>query len=155
MTTATMSYGVRARERMPFAWDPVTLGLTAALLLVGLIMVTSASMSIAARDMGDPFYFLERQFIFTFAGLLLAWMVSRVPTELWDKYGLVSCCSFALRVADGIDSGIRARVNGARRWLPDRRSEFSSVGTRRVLVLIWVCSYGVRKRAELRPRCRV
>ena len=58
MSTATMSYGVRARERMPFAWDAVTLGLVAALLLVGLIMVTSASMSIAARDMGDPFYFL-------------------------------------------------------------------------------------------------
>ena len=68
MSTATMSYGVRARERMPFAWDTVTLGLVAALLLVGLMMVTSASMSIAARDMGDPFYFLERQFIFTAAG---------------------------------------------------------------------------------------
>jgi cell division protein FtsW (lipid II flippase) len=53
-----MSYGVRARERMPFAWDPVTLGLVAALLLVGLVMVTSASITIAARDMGDPFYFL-------------------------------------------------------------------------------------------------
>ena len=49
MNTATMSYGVRARERMPFAWDPVTLGLTAALLLVGIVMVTSASMSIAAQ----------------------------------------------------------------------------------------------------------
>ncbi len=36
MSTATMSYGVRARERMPFAWDTVTLGLVAALLLVGL-----------------------------------------------------------------------------------------------------------------------
>src|SRR5271155_6129379 len=89
MTVATMSYGVRSRERMPFAWDGVTLGLTAALLLVGLVMITSASMSIAARDMGDPFYFLERQFIFTMAGLLLAWAVTRVPTELWDKYSLM------------------------------------------------------------------
>jgi cell division protein FtsW (lipid II flippase) len=64
MTTATMSYGMRARERMPFAWDYITLGLVASLLLVGLIMVTSASMSIAARDLGNPFFFLERQFIF-------------------------------------------------------------------------------------------
>ena len=44
MSAATMSYGLRARERMPFAWDFVTLGLVAALLLIGLVMVTSASM---------------------------------------------------------------------------------------------------------------
>src|SRR5450631_3990075 len=88
MNATTMSYGVRARERMPFAWDTITLGLVAALLLVGLIMVTSASMAIAARDMGDPFYFLERQFIFTLAGVLFVWLVARIPTEIWDKYGL-------------------------------------------------------------------
>src|ERR1700761_8471989 len=89
MNATTMTYGMRARERMPFAWDPITLGLTAALLLVGLVMVTSASMSIAARDMADPFYFLERQFIFGCAGVLLGWAMTRVPAELWDKYGVV------------------------------------------------------------------
>src|SRR5208337_661746 len=88
MNATTMSYGVRARERMPFAWDAVTLGLTAALLLVGLIMVTSASMSIAAKDLGDPFYFLERQFVFSLVGLLCAWMITRVPAQFWDRYSL-------------------------------------------------------------------
>ena len=55
MNATTMGYGVRARERMPFAWDGVTLGLVAALLLVGIIMVTSASMSVAAKEFGNPF----------------------------------------------------------------------------------------------------
>ena len=76
-----MSYGLRARERMPFAWDPITLGLAAALLLVGLIMVTSASMSIAAKDLGDPFYFLERQLVFGLVGVLFAWVLTRVPAD--------------------------------------------------------------------------
>ena len=31
MNTATMSYGVRARERMPFAWDCLAMGLVEAL----------------------------------------------------------------------------------------------------------------------------
>jgi cell division protein FtsW len=88
MNATTMSYGLRARERMPFAWDPITLGLTAALLLVGLVMVSSASMSIAAKDLGDPFYFLERQLVFGFVGVLFAWLVTRVPVMLWDKYSL-------------------------------------------------------------------
>ena len=117
MTSATMSVGMRARERMPFAWDYITLVLVASLLLVGLIMVTSASMSIAARDLGNPFYFLERQFIFGFAGLLFAWVVTRVPTELWDKYSLALLCIGLLLLLLVLIPGIGATVNGARRWL--------------------------------------
>jgi cell division protein FtsW len=149
MTSATMSYGLRARERMPFAWDFVTLGLVAALLLIGLVMVTSASMSIAARDLGSPFYFLERQFIFGFAGLLFAWVVTRVPTEIWDKYSLALLCVGLLLLFLVLIPGIGATVNGARRWLRVGPINFQVSELAKVLVLIWVCSYCVRKRAEL------
>ena len=149
MNAATMSYGMRARERMPFAWDSLTLGLVAALLLVGLIMVTSASMSIAARDMGDPFYFLERQFIFTLAGVAFAWMMTRIPTELWDKYGLgLLLLALSLLILVLIP-GLGARVNGARRWLRIGMLNFQVSELAKVLVLMWLCSYCVRKRAEL------
>lgn len=144
-----MSYGMRARERMPFAWDSVTLGLVGALTLVGLVMVTSASMSIAAHKMGDPFYFLERQFIFTLAGLLLAWMVTRVPTELWDKYSLALLLLGLLLLTLVLIPGLGARVNGARRWLRIGVLNFQVSELAKVLVLTWVCSYCVRKRAEL------
>ncbi|MEP6548037.1 MAG: putative lipid II flippase FtsW [Gammaproteobacteria bacterium] len=149
MTTATMSYGVRARERMPFAWDYITLGLVAGLLLIGLIMVTSASMAIAARDFGNPFYFLERQFVFGFAGLLFAWVVTRVPTELWDKYGLALLCLGLLLLLLVLIPGIGATVNGARRWLRIGPVNFQVSELAKVLILTWVCSYCVRKRTEL------
>ena len=149
MTTATMSYGMRARERMPFAWDRVTLGLVASLLLVGLVMVTSASMSIAARDLGNPFFFLERQFIFGGAGLLFAWVVTRVPAELWDKYSLALLCLGLLLLLLVLIPGIGAMVNGARRWLRVGPINFQVSELAKVLVLIWVCSYCVRKRGEL------
>ncbi len=71
MSATAMTYGLRARERMPFTWDLVTLGLVAALLLIGLIMVTSASMSIAARELNNPFFYLERQYIYR-------WPIGRV-----------------------------------------------------------------------------
>jgi cell division protein FtsW len=144
-----MSYGMRARERMPFAWDSLTLGLVAALLLVGLIMVTSASMSIAARDMGDPFYFLERQFIFTVAGVAFAWMMTRIPTELWDKYGLGLLLLGLLLLILVLIPGLGARVNGARRWLRIGVLNFQVSELAKVLVLMWLCSYCVRKRTEL------
>jgi cell division protein FtsW len=149
MNTATLSYGMRARERMPFAWDLVTLGLTAALLLVGIVMVTSASMSIAAKDYADPFYFLERQFIFALAGLALAWAMTRFPTELWHKYSLVLLVVALLLLVLVLIPGLGARVNGARRWLRIGILNFQVSELAKVLVLTWVCSYCVRKRAEL------
>jgi len=149
MNTATMSYGMRARERMPFAWDYLTLGLTAALLLVGIVMVTSASMSIAAKDFADPFYFLERQFIFAMAGLVLAWVMTRFPTELWHRYSLVLLVAALLLLVLVLIPGLGARVNGARRWLRIGVFNFQVSELAKVLVLTWVCSYCVRKRTEL------
>ena len=149
MNAATMSYGVRARERMPFAWDLVTLGLAAALLLVGLVMVTSASMSIAAKDLGDPFYFLERQLLFGFVGMLAAWVLTRVPVPLWDKYSLALLSLGLLLLLLVLIPGLGATVNGARRWMRIGPLNFQVSELARVLVLTWVCSYSVRKRDEL------
>jgi cell division protein FtsW len=149
MNAATMSYGMRARERMPFVWDHVTLALTAALLLVGLIMVTSASMSIAAKDLADPFYFLERQLIFGFVGVLVAWALTRVPAELWDRYSLPLLLLGLLLLLLVLIPGLGATVNGARRWMRIGPVNFQVSELAKVLVLTWVCSYCVRKRTEL------
>jgi len=149
MTTATMSYGQRARERMPFAWDHVTLGLCAALLLIGLVMVTSASMSIADRQLGNPFFFLERQLFFGLLGVGFAWIITRVPTEVWDKYSLALLLFGLALLMLVLIPGIGAVVNGARRWLRIGPINFQVSELARVLVLTWVCSYCVRKRTEL------
>jgi cell division protein FtsW len=149
MNAATMSYGMRARERMPFVWDHVTLALAAALLLVGLIMVTSASMSIAAKDLGDPFYFLERQLVFGLVGVLVAWALTRVPAELWDKYSLPLLLLGLLLLLLVLIPGLGATVNGARRWMRVGPINFQVSELAKVLVLTWVCSYCVRKRTEL------
>jgi cell division protein FtsW len=149
MNAATMAYGVRARERMPFMWDHLTLGLTAALLLIGLIMVTSASMSIAAKDLGNPFYFLERQLAFSGVGVALAWAVTRVPAQLWDKYSLPLLLLGLLLLLLVLVPGLGATVNGARRWMRIGPINFQVSELAKVLVIAWVCSYCVRKRAEL------
>ena len=149
MSATAMTYGLRARERMPFTWDWVTLGLVAALLLIGLIMVTSASMSIAARELNNPFFYLERQFTYGLVGLALAWVVTRMPTELWDKYSL-PLLLFGLSLLLMVKiPGLGARVNGAQRWLRVGPVNFQVSELARVLVLTWVCSYCVRKRVEL------
>lgn len=149
MSAATLAYGVRARERMPFAWDYATVGIVAALLLVGLVMVTSASMSIAARDLGNPFFYLERQFTYGCVGVLAAWAITRVPAEWWDKYSTWLLLIGLILLLLVLIPGIGAMVNGARRWLRVGPFNFQVSELARVLVLTWICSYCVRKRAEL------
>src|SRR5205814_6300602 len=46
-------------------FDLVTLALTLGIVLLGLVMVTSASVSIAGQATGEPFYYLERQLLLT------------------------------------------------------------------------------------------
>lgn len=149
MSAATLSTGLRARERMPFAWDLITIGLVAALLLVGLVMVTSASMSIAARDLGSPFFYLQRQFIYSGVGVAVAWAATRVPTELWEKYGTPLLFVGLLLLLLVLVPGIGAVVNGARRWLRVGPVNFQVSELARVLVLTWICAYCVRKREAL------
>jgi cell division protein FtsW len=45
--------------------------------------------------------------------------------------------------------GLGAKINGARRWMRIGPMNFQVSELAKVLVLIWVCSYCVRKRAEL------
>ncbi|HEU4589780.1 MAG TPA: FtsW/RodA/SpoVE family cell cycle protein, partial [Steroidobacteraceae bacterium] len=65
--------------------DTVTLALVFAILLLGLIMVTSASISIASKDGGDSFSFLERQLMLCLIGSVLATIVFCIRTEFLEK----------------------------------------------------------------------
>jgi cell division protein FtsW (lipid II flippase) len=69
------------------AIDAPTLVLTLALLLLGLTMVTSASITIAGRD-GAPFAFLERQLMLVLIGAAAAALTFSIPTEKLERFAL-------------------------------------------------------------------
>ena len=140
---------VRLAGRSRLVLDPVVIGLTAALCLLGLVMVTSASVTLAARD-GDPFFFLERQLLFTLLGAGCAAIALRIPTDVWQRLSLVLLAvSFALLVLVLIP-GIGHAVNGSRRWLRLAGLNFQASEAARVLLLLYLCSYLVRREEEVR-----
>jgi len=65
--------------------DRVTVGLVLSIVLLGLVMVTSASISIASKETGDVFYYLERQLILTLLGGAAAALLFCIPTRLIEK----------------------------------------------------------------------
>jgi cell division protein FtsW len=131
------------------AIDGPTLVLTLALLLLGLTMVTSASITIAGRD-GAPFAFLERQLILVLIGAAAAALTFAIPTEKLQRYALP-----LLMVALGLllvvlVPGLGHVVNGSRRWLHVGALNFQVSEAARVLALIYIASYAVRYEEGLR-----
>ena len=66
--------------------DPLLIGIVLSILLFGLVMVTSASISIAAHGGGDPFSYLRSQLVLALGGALLAALLCAVPTSLLQKF---------------------------------------------------------------------
>lgn len=130
--------------------DSVTLALVLALLLFGLIMVTSASISMAAQYTGNPFYFLERQLLTAVAGAVAAVVVFSLPMDLWERFSHLLFAAAVLMLLAVLVPGLGEVVNGGRRWLRLVGFSFQVSELARVLVLIWVASYAVRRQDELR-----
>ncbi len=129
--------------------DPFVIGVTSALLLLGLVMVTSASVTLAARD-GDPFFFVERQFLFALVGIACAALAVRLPTQVWDRLSLVLLIVSIVLLVLVLVPGVGHSVNGSRRWLRLLGFNFQASEAARVLLLIYLCSYLVRREEERR-----
>jgi cell division protein FtsW len=130
--------------------DPVTLALVLAILLLGLVMVTSASISIASEESGQGFLYLERQLLLTLIGVAGAALVLALPTELIERAAWpLMIAAFVLLFLVFIP-GVGHAVNGSRRWVKLPGLTFQASELARVFILIYVASYAVRREQELR-----
>ncbi len=150
MTTAAMTFGRSVTRGGGFRLDAVTIGIVLAIVLLGLVMVTSASISIAAKESGDPFAYLERQLLLTLTGCLGAALVFCVRTETLEKFALPLLGVAGVLLLAVMVPGIGHAVNGSRRWIRMAGLNFQASEAARVLVLVWVASYTVRREKELR-----
>jgi cell division protein FtsW len=130
--------------------DPVTLALIAAIVLLGLVMVTSASVSIAGEDSGQPFYYLERQLLLTLIGLGFAALLFAIPSAVLERAAVPLFALGVVLLILVLIPGLGHAVNGSRRWLRLAGANFQVSELARVLVLIYIASYAVRREAELR-----
>jgi cell division protein FtsW len=149
-SSSTMTYARSGNRGGGIHIDLVTVSLVMGIVLLGLVMVTSASISIASKENGDPFFYLERQLILTLLGAAAAALVFCIPTRLLEQVSMpLLVIAFVLLLAVLIP-GLGHSVNGSRRWLRLLGFNFQISELTRVLVLIYVASYAVRREAELR-----
>ena len=129
--------------------DPVLIGLTAILLLVGLVMMTSASITIAESETGNPFYYLQKQAMFLLLALTGGFMAMLIPTQMWQRTGPLLLVSGLALLVLVLLPGVGTTVNGATRWISFGPASLQVSEPARLLILMYLCGYLVRRREAL------
>jgi cell division protein FtsW len=144
------SYARSSGQPRRLVLDSWIIGIVCALLLIGLVMVASASIGIAEKETGDAFHYFTRQLAYVALGLLAACIGLAVPTRIWDEYSTYLLGGAILLLILVLVPGIGAEVNGSRRWMRLGFMNFQASEAARVLLLMYVASYAVRRSDELR-----
>jgi cell division protein FtsW len=149
--SASMTLGLRREplRRVPLQLDSVMLMLISAILLLGLVMVTSASITMADQASGQPFAYLERQFVLVVVGVAAAAGAFLIPTATLERRALpllLIAAAMLLLVLTPLGHS----VNGSRRWLSLPGFNFQVSEAARVLTLIYMAYYCVRFEEQLR-----
>ncbi len=130
--------------------DLVALSLILAIVLLGLVMVTSASISIASKESGNAFSYLERQLVLCLVGFVLAGIVFCIRTEYLEKFAWPLLIIALAMLFVVLIPGVGHVVNGSRRWIRLLGFNFQASELARVFTLIFIASYAVRREDELR-----
>jgi cell division protein FtsW len=149
-SNVALQYSRSAGRQQRLALDPVVVTAVFGLLLVGLVMVTSASLNVAERATGDPFFHFERQLLSVLLGCTFGAAMLFVPVSLWKRLApWLLILSFALLVLVLIP-GLGHEVNGSRRWIRLGLLNFQPSELARWLLVTYIAIYAVRHQTELR-----
>lgn len=117
------------------------------LLVMGLIMIYSASSYTADLKFKSSAYFVNKQLIFVVAGLILMIFVSIVPYQVWIKLSkLIYVVATALVGAVLV---IGRDANGARRWINLFGIKFQPSEFVKVAIIIFSSYYLVKYKSDL------
>ncbi len=119
------------------------------LLIIGLMMVSSSSVMVSTKFYHQPFHFLIRQACYLFIGFLVAIVVMRIDTSVWEKYSvpMLLLCLFLLMIV--LIPGIGHVVNGSRRWIGVGPISIQVSELAKLTVILYVAGYLVRQEKSL------
>lgn len=130
--------------------DPLLLASALILLALGLVMVASASITVAARELGDPWFYLRKQALFAVLGLAVAWLVVQVPLARWQQLALPLLGFTLVLLVLVLVPGLGRTVNGSTRWLELGAMGFQVSEAAKLVSVLYLSDYIVRRGEELR-----
>lgn len=141
--------------------DKLLLASIIGIVILGLVMVASASIDISEQQFSNPFHFLVRQMIFLFIALVLSRFIVRIPMEKIAAYSPNIFIISIIFLVIVLIPHVGRSINGSSRWLGIgpiglQVSEFAKLAT-----ILYLSGYLVRQNQQvqqhvsgfLRPLC--
>ncbi len=123
-----------------------------ALLLLGAVMITSASMEVAYGRLGSPFFYAVRQLLYIALGVIALFCTLIVPMHSWEKYsGWLLALAFVLLVVVLI---VGREINGSQRWIPLGVVNLQASEVAKLGLVLYLAGYLVRRGDEVRKHWR-
>lgn len=138
------------KQKIIWSSDYWLLGTITSLLILGLIMVGSASVSIAEKNIGEPFYYLWRQMMFTGIGLFAAFILVRIPMRIWQELGPALVIVSLLALLLVFIPGLGKTVNGSTRWIAISSFNLQVSEFVKLFMILYLAGYLVRHTEAVR-----
>lgn len=116
------------------------------LLALGIVIVGSASLAFAEKELGDATYFLKRQFIYAVIGALAAASAYLIPPRrIQANAGWLMVLALALLLLVLLPQ-IGKVVNGSRRWIDFGLFTLQASEPVKLFIVIYLADYIARRR---------
>ena len=89
----------------------------AALISIGFIMITSATLDHAYDTRGNSFYFIVKHSIYLVIGIILSVIISRIKLSFYHDYSKIFLFLALIISLSVFFPGLGREVNGAMRWV--------------------------------------
>jgi cell division protein FtsW len=148
MTTATLRMARSAGQRRE-SWDPMLVAIVSLLIGIGLVMVYSASVTLAERETGNSMHYLYRHSAHVLLGVTLLLLVARTRLEWWEQAGPLLLILGILLLAATLIPGVGATVNGSTRWIRFGFFNLQPSELAKLFTVVYVAGYLIRHQDQL------
>lgn len=131
-------------------YDLILVSASLALLLTGLVMVASASITLADNLYENPLYFFRRQLFSALIGLSAAMIILRIPLSFWQQISALFLVIGLVFLVAVLIPGVGKEVNGSMRWIDLGPLNIQGSEIVKVCLVLYLAGYMVRHQHKLR-----
>ncbi|MAS81098.1 MAG: putative lipid II flippase FtsW [Legionellales bacterium] len=147
---ATLSSQSQVNKKLIAGYDFWLMGISLLILCFGLIMVTSASISISAKEFDDPLFYLWRQSVAALIGLFFASIILKIPIHFWEAVSVSLLMMGIFLLILILIPGIGKEVNGSMRWIQLGPFSLQASEPVKLFFIAYLAGYMVRHRETVR-----
>ena len=114
---------------------------------IGIVMIYSASSTLALKKFGNEYYFLKKQAVFAMIGILVLVFYKHIPYRLFQPLSYPIIFFAVALLGATLFSGLGYAVGGARRWLRVAGFSIQPSEVARFAIVIFM-AYSLNKKRE-------